>query len=154
MAAVSIYSVEGLAGLGGRVLFGILGDRFGAKPVLIAGLLVQAFVIAAYVKATQLQDFYVLAIILGASYGGTMPLYAALARDYFSPRIMGGVLGAATMASSIGMSFGPVAGGWAYDQFGDYAWLYLGSAAAGLAAAAIALAFPKPPAVPLGAQAA
>jgi MFS family permease len=144
MAAVSIYSVEGLAGLGGRILFGVLGDRFGAKPVLIVGLLVQALVIAAYVRARELQDFYMLAVILGASYGGTMPLYAALARGYFSPRIMGGVLGAATMASSIGMSFGPVAGGWAYDTFGDYAWLYLGSAAAGLAAVAIAFAFPKP----------
>lgn len=144
MAAVSIYSVEGLAGLGGRVLFGLLGDRLGVKPVLIAGLLAQALVIAAYVQARELRDFYALAVILGAAYGGVMPLYAALARGYFSPRIMGGVLGAATMSSSIGMSFGPVAGGWAYDTFGNYAWLYLGSAAAGLAAVAIAFAFPKP----------
>lgn len=144
MAAVSIYSVEGLAGLGGRILFGVSADRFGAKRVLIFGLLVQAVVIGAYVQARQLEHFYALAVVLGAAYGGVMPLYAVLARGYFSPAIMGAVLGAATMASSIGMSFGPVAGGWAYDQFGDYAWLYLGSAAAGLAAAAIALGFPKP----------
>ena len=45
MAAVSIYSVEGLAGLGGRVLLGVLADRIGVKPVLIAGLLVQAIAI-------------------------------------------------------------------------------------------------------------
>ena len=42
MAAVSIYSVEGLSGLGGRLLLGVLADRLGAKPVLVAGLLVQA----------------------------------------------------------------------------------------------------------------
>ena len=30
MAAVSIYSLEGLAGMGGRLVFGLLGDRFGA----------------------------------------------------------------------------------------------------------------------------
>ena len=36
--AVSIYSVEGLAGLGGRVAFGLLGDRFGAKHVLVVGI--------------------------------------------------------------------------------------------------------------------
>ena len=35
MAAVSIYSVEGLAGLGGRLLFGVLADRLGVKQVLI-----------------------------------------------------------------------------------------------------------------------
>jgi len=35
LAAVSIYSLEGLAGLGGRIAFGLLGDRFGAKRVLV-----------------------------------------------------------------------------------------------------------------------
>jgi hypothetical protein len=34
LVAVSIYSVEGLAGLGGRIAFGLLGDRFGAKRCL------------------------------------------------------------------------------------------------------------------------
>src|SRR5437868_13610996 len=43
IAAVTIYSVEGLAGMGGRIAFGLLGDRFGAKRVLVLGLLVQAF---------------------------------------------------------------------------------------------------------------
>src|SRR6202166_364884 len=42
MAAVTIYSVEGLAGLGGRIAFGLLGDRFGAKRVLVCGLLAAA----------------------------------------------------------------------------------------------------------------
>ena len=43
IAAVSIYSIEGLAGMGGRVAFGLLGDRFGAKHILVWGLFVQAF---------------------------------------------------------------------------------------------------------------
>src|SRR5437764_12376088 len=42
IAAVSIYSVEGFAGLGGRVAFGLLGDRFGAKQILVLALLAQA----------------------------------------------------------------------------------------------------------------
>src|SRR3984893_6558631 len=33
IAAVTIYSVEGFAGMGGRIAFGLLGDRFGAKRV-------------------------------------------------------------------------------------------------------------------------
>ena len=37
IAAVTIYSVEGLAGMGGRIAFGLLGDRFGAKRVLVIG---------------------------------------------------------------------------------------------------------------------
>jgi MFS family permease len=144
LAAVSIYSVEGIAGLGGRLLLGLLADRIGVKPVLVAGLAVQAAGIYSYIYVTQLTDFYMLAVVLGMVYGGVMPLYAVLAREYFGAHVMGTVLGAATMTSSIGMAFGPFAGGWIFDRFGDYSWLYISSAAIGLAAAAVALAFPPP----------
>ncbi|PKA42043.1 MFS transporter [Rhizobium sullae] len=145
MAAVSIYSVEGLAGLGGRVLFGVLGDRLGVKPVLVAGLMVQALAIATYLFVSQLSEFYALAVIFGGAYGGVMPLYAVLAREYFGPRIIGTVFGAVTMLSSIGMAFGPLAGGWIFDTFANYSWLFIGSAVVGLGAVAIALAFPPLP---------
>ena len=145
MAAVSVYSVEGLAGLGGRLLLGVLADRLGAKPVLIAGLLVQACAIAAYVSVSRLGEFYALAVIFGAAYGGVMPLYAVLAREYFGQRIMGTVFGAATMLSAMGMAFGPLAGGWVFDAFNAYTWLFVGSFAVGLGAIATAFAFPPLP---------
>ncbi|HTN28694.1 MAG TPA: MFS transporter, partial [Burkholderiales bacterium] len=63
--------------------------------------------------------------------------------------IMGTVLGAAAMVSSLGMAIGPWIGGWIFDTFGSYAPLYLYSFVIGLGAAAIALAFP-PPVVPPG----
>jgi MFS family permease len=142
LAAASIYSVEGVAGLFGRLAFGVLADRLGVRRVLVAGLALQAVGIYLYIYVTQLTGFYLLALVLGMAYGGVMPLYAVLARDYFGPRVMGTVLGAATMTSSLGMAFGPVGGGWLYDTFGTYHWLYIASAAVGLAAAAMALAFP------------
>ncbi len=142
MAAVSIYSVEGLAGLFGRLLYGGLADRIGVKPVLVAGLLVQAIALATYLFVSQLGEFYALAIVFGSAYGGVMPLYAVLAREYFGPRIIGTVFGAATMLSSLGMAFGPLIGGWIFDTFDNYSWLFIGSAVVGLGAAAIALAFP------------
>jgi MFS family permease len=144
MAAVSVYSVEGLAGLGGRVIIGLLADRVGAKRVLIATLLLQAFAIAAYLKVNKLSEFYTLAVIFGVAYGGGMPLYASLARDYFGQHIMGTVFGAATMLSSLGMSLGPVVGGWIFDTYHGYAWLYIASSAVALGAVLLALAFPRP----------
>lgn len=142
LAAASIYSVEGVAGLFGRILFGVAADRLGVKKVLVSGLALQAIGIYTYIYVTQLTDFYMLAVVLGMAYGGVMPLYAVLARDYFGPHVMGTVLGAATMASSIGMAFGPVGGGWLYDTYGSYHWLYIASAGVGIAAAAMALTFP------------
>jgi MFS family permease len=144
MAAVSVYSVEGLAGLGGRVLIGMLADRFGAKRVLISTLVLQSVAIAAYLKVDELSEFYTLAVIFGVAYGGGMPLYASLARDYFGQHIMGTVFGAATMLSSLGMSLGPVVGGWIFDTYHNYAWLYISSAAVALGAVLLATQFPKP----------
>jgi len=144
MAAVSIYSVEGLAGLVGRLAFGLAGDRFGVKRVLIFGLALQAMAIVSYAFIRELGAFYALALVFGTAYGGVMPLYAVLAREYFGQRIMGTVFGAATMASSLGMAFGPLIGGVIYDTFNAYAWLYIGSAAVGLGAALLAFAFPPP----------
>jgi MFS family permease len=141
MAAVSIYSVEGLSGLGGRLLLGFLADRFGAKQVLIAGLLVQAFAIASYLMVSRLGEFYGLAVIFGTAYGGVMPLYAVLARESFGQRVMGTVFGAMTMASSLGMAFGPWAGGRIFDAFNSYMWLYIGASTVALGAVAVALTF-------------
>ena len=152
MAAVSIYSVEGLAGLAGRLAFGLAGDRLGVKRVLIFGLALQAFAIVSYAFIRELGAFYALALVFGTAYGGVMPLYAVLAREYFGQRIMGTVFGAATMASSLGMAFGPVAGGLIFDGQGSYAWLYIGSLTVALAAAAVALAFPPLPATPSNAR--
>ncbi|TGT51827.1 MFS transporter, partial [Mesorhizobium sp. M2E.F.Ca.ET.166.01.1.1] len=97
-------------------------DRLGVKPVLVTGLAIQGLVIAAYLAVGQLEQFYLLAVIFGATYGGVMPLYAVLAREYFGLRIIGTVLGAATMLSSLGMSLGPLAGGMIYDATASYHW--------------------------------
>ncbi|ODT65050.1 MAG: hypothetical protein ABS75_32935 [Pelagibacterium sp. SCN 63-23] len=142
LAAASIYSVEGLAGLFGRLIFGVLADRIGVKRVIVVGLAMQAVGIYLYIYVSELTQFYMLAVVLGLVYGGVMPLYSVLARDYFGPKVMGTVLGGITMTSSIGMAFGPVGGGWLFDTYGDYHWLYVASAGVGLAAAALALAFP------------
>jgi MFS family permease len=141
IAAVTIYSVEGLAGMGGRIAFGLLGDRFGAKRVLVSGLLAQAFGALAYAFVRELSAFYAVAALFGFIYAGTMPLYSVLVRENFPLRMLGTVIGGTAMAGSLGMATGPLAGGLIYDSFASYAWLYIGSWAFGLGAFLIALTF-------------
>ena len=147
IAAVTIYSVEGLAGMGGRIAFGFLGDRFGAKNVLVTGLFLQAFGVLGYVFVSQLAGFYTVAVIVGFIYAGVMPLYAVIARENFPLKMMGTVIGGTAMAGSLGMATGPLLGGLLYDSFATYSWLYIGSWGMGLGAFLIAMAFkpfPKP----------
>ncbi|MDW5316040.1 MFS transporter [Rhizobium sp. PL01] len=141
IAAVSIYSVEGLAGMGGRVAFGLLGDRYGAKRILVIGLLIQAFGALAYVFVRELSAFYAVAALFGFIYAGVMPLYAVLARENFPQRMMGTVIGGTAMAGSLGMATGPVAGGLIYDTFATYSWLYIGAWGIGIGAFLIAMTF-------------
>ena len=141
IAAVTIYSAEGLAGMGGRVVFGILGDRLGAKRVLVVGLLCQAFGALGYVFVRELSGFYAVAALFGFIYAGLMPLYSVIARENFPLRMMGTVIGGTAMAGSLGMATGPLAGGMIFDALGSYTWLYVGSFGLGLGAFLIALTF-------------
>jgi MFS family permease len=81
----------------------------------------------------NLEEFYAVAAVFGLAYGGVMPLYAVLARDYFGPRVTGTVFGAATIVSCLGMAAGPAVGGWIFDCFGIYARMHLASLAIGSA---------------------
>ena len=141
IVAVSIYSVEGLAGMGGRIAFGLLGDRVGAKRMLVAGLLAQALGALGYYFVRTLDGFYAVATLFGFIYAGVMPLYSVLARENFPLRMMGTVIGGCAMAGSLGMAAGPVAGGLIVDALGSYGWLYLGSFAIGIGAFLVAMMF-------------
>jgi MFS family permease len=145
MAAVSIYSLEGLAGMAGRLVFGLLGDRFGAARTLVLALLAQAVVVLGYLQARGLGSFYTVAALFGFTYAGVMPLFAVIARENFPLRMMGTVIGGTAMASSVGMALGPVVGGLIYDASSSYAWLFIGAFALGLGACLSALAFTRLP---------
>jgi len=139
--AVSIYSVEGFAGMFGRIGFGLLGDRFSAKRVLVLGLLAQAFGALGYFFVRELAAFYAVAAVFGFIYAGIMPLYAVLARENFPQRMMGTIIGGTSMAGGLGMATGPLAGGLVYDTFASYSWLYLGAWGIGIGAFLMAMTF-------------
>jgi MFS family permease len=144
MAAATALGVSGLSSIAGRVGGGLIADRVGVKRTLIAGLLLQAALVAAYLFARELSTFVALAVVFGVAYGGVMPLYALVTREYFGERVMGTAYGAVFFISALGMGLGSLAGGVIYDRLGAYAWLYIGSAVIGLAALALAFAFRRP----------
>ncbi|HEU5320285.1 MAG TPA: MFS transporter [Methylomirabilota bacterium] len=144
MAAATVLGVSGLASVAGRIGGGLVADRVGAKPTLIAGLAVQAVMVFLYLFARDAGAFYGLALVFGMAYGAVMPLYALVTRAYFGERVMGSAYGAVFMVSTVGMGLGSFAGGFLYDQFGSYAWLYGSSFAVGAAAVLLAFTFRRP----------
>jgi len=148
MAAATVLSAASLASLSGKIICGLVADRVGAKRTLVTGLALQAVAVSLYLVVRELPSFYALALMFGFAYGGVMPLYAILVREYFGARIMGTVFGAAAFVSTLGMALGPWAGGWLYDASGSYVWLFTGSAGIGLGAVAITFTFRAPRQLP------
>jgi hypothetical protein len=108
--AVSTYSIEGLAGMSGRIVFRLLGDRFGAMHLLVPDLLAQAFGARAYYVVHALAGFYTVAALFGFIYAGVMPLHAVLARENFPMRMMGTVIGRHRDGGQPGHGDGPGGG--------------------------------------------
>jgi predicted MFS family arabinose efflux permease len=144
MVAATALGVSGFSSILGRLGGGVLADRFGAKPTLVVGLALQAAMIPVYLVARDVAAFYALAIVFGISYGGVMPLYALVTREYFGEKVMGAAYGAVFLISTLGMGIGSYAGGILYDRLGSYAWLYSGSFVIGALAVSLALTF-RPP---------
>ena len=149
MTAASILGVSGLTSIFGRVGTGIVADRVGAKPTLLAALTAQAVLIFLYLFATSAGALYALSLAFGVAYGGAMPLYALVTREYFGERVLGTAYGAVFFISCIGMGLGSYAGGAIHDLLGSYQWLFLGSFAIGAMAVLLGVTL-KPP-VPIAA---
>jgi MFS family permease len=149
MTAATLLSVSGVSSIAGRIVTGLLADRFSAKRTLVAGLALQATLVFLYLFARDAGGFYVLGAAFGLAYGGVMPLYALVTREYFGEKVMGTAYGGVFLISTLGMGIGSFAGGLVFDRLGSYAWLFVASAAIGAGAVLIALTFrpPRPVAV-------
>src|SRR5712664_3498232 len=144
MTAATVLGVSGLSSIAGRIGCGLIADRYGAKPTLIAGLALQAAMIVGYLFARDVGSFVALALVFGVAYGAVMPLYALVTREYFGEKVMGSAYGAVFLISTLGMGLGSFAGGMIYDRLGSYAWLFLGSSAIGATAVVLAFTFRRP----------
>ncbi|ETX02717.1 MAG: hypothetical protein ETSY2_34965 [Candidatus Entotheonella gemina] len=139
LAAATVFSWASLASIIGRVGTGVLAERRGSKTVLVAWLFMQASAVLLYVFPRDYGSFTALAIYFGVSYGGVMPLYAVVAREYFGERAMGASYGGIFFISCIGMGIGAWIGGQLFDHTGTYQVMYILSFLYGSAGALLAL---------------
>jgi sugar phosphate permease len=125
LAAATVFAMSSFASLPGRVGTGLLADRFGSKNILVTWLMLQAVAVLLYLLVGDFVGFATLGLFFGISYGGVMPLYAVVAREYFGARALGASYGAIFGLSCLGMGLGAWLGGRLFDSLGTYNGLYV-----------------------------
>jgi len=143
--AASLLSLIGVHSILGRLGAGALSDRIGARPVLTAGILLQAVFMVWLVRAGSPWMFYLFAALFGVTYGGNFVLMPRLTSQIFGSTSMGAIFGALSVADGIGYGTGPWLAGRLYDATGSYDISFLMVAGGLLGAALLSFGLRKKP---------
>jgi MFS family permease len=111
-----------------RIPVGLLIDRIGRKPFLLAGVALFMLGNFGYLWAPTILLMIPFRMLHGIGWSGCTTAIATLAADIAPPNRRGELIGYAAMASSLGGAIGPVAG-FALLQHYNYAGVFLGSGA-------------------------
>jgi len=141
--AARVVAVMAVFGMVGKIANGLLADKIGAKWAIALFLGLQGSMIPFFLYAQQAPSFYIWAILFGIGFGGPMPVYAMLFREYFGMRSIGAILGVFFMIAGLGMGSGGLMGGVFHDLFGSYTVPFFTSSGTGLMAAVLALTLPS-----------
>lgn len=98
-------------------IWGVLGDRYGRKPMILRGLFGIALVVTLTGFARRVEDLFILRALQGIL-GGFMPPLMALVSASIPPEIVGSVMGFLQTSWIVGGILGPLFGGPLGDLMG------------------------------------
>jgi MFS transporter, OFA family, oxalate/formate antiporter len=146
-----LVAILALGNGSGRILAGMLSDRIGRKPTLLAVYLSQAaaiLLLAAASPANALGTGVVMAALsalIGANYGANLSLLPSLTKDYYGLKNFGVNYGLVFTAWGLGGFTLSLVAGAVFDRTHSFAFAYYGSAVMLVIAAGATLLL-KPPA--------
>jgi len=113
----AIASVSGLSMAIASPIWGVMGDRFGRKPMLLRSMIGGSITVGLIFFARSPTDLLVLRLLQGATSGTVAAATALVAAETPRNRV-GWALGVVTSAVALGGAIGPVIGGLAAAAFG------------------------------------
>ena len=107
-------------GIVSRLISGAICDRIGCLKTLALGSLLQGVALLLFLPFDGMVSLYVISALFGLFQGGIVPAYAIIVREYFPAKRVGVLVGAAIMATMIGMALGGWMSGKVFDLTGSY----------------------------------
>ncbi|WP_445044008.1 MFS transporter [Streptomyces sp. SAS_272] len=129
---------------------GLLGDRFGRRRMLIAGLGIFLAGSLAGALAGDVASVVVARAVMGVGAALVIPLGLSVLPSLFAPDERTKAVGIVSAGSTLGLPLGPIIGGWLLDHFwwGSVFLINLPMAAIGIAACLFLLPETRDPASP------
>jgi MFS transporter, OFA family, oxalate/formate antiporter len=112
----------GIGAAGGRLLGGVISDRFGAISTQRLAFLITALSLLVLRWAPSHAALLGSMAAFGAGFAATDTLVVKIVPDLFGVRAIGAIMGVLTLGWRSGAALGPAAAGFLYDATGSYAW--------------------------------
>lgn len=112
----------GIGAAGGRLLGGVISDRFGAVSTQRLAFLITALSLLVLRWAPSHAALLGSMAAFGAGFAATDTLVVKIVPDLFGVRAIGAIMGVLTLGWRSGAALGPAAAGFLYDATGSYAW--------------------------------
>lgn len=138
LLAASMISLTSIPALISKPFWGMLIDRYSARPLAAIGAGITGFSLIIIVLAVQVQNnvlVYSAFFLMGLGWGGLIPLQEVIWASYFGRRYLGSVRATALPFTFAMTALGPVLAAAHYDHFGNYDNAFLMMAVCNLLAA-------------------
>jgi len=118
--AVGIMAFIGAAGIAGRIIMGIFGDRIGNKQAMMlsAGLMMLA--LFWLLVAKELWMLFLFGVAFGFGHGGIATMESPIVANVFGMRSHGVILGLVFFCDTVGGAMGPFLAGYIFDVTSSY----------------------------------
>lgn len=120
LAAAGILGVTGAFAFPGRIGMGSLADRIGGRRALLLCSGIQTTMVLGFLLSHELVTFYIVAALFGIGYGGIIPQYPILCREFYGTKALGRIFGSVTLFGTSGMATGGYLGGLLFDLSDSY----------------------------------
>ena len=125
--AATAMSILALAGMSGKLVFGILGEKITARYAMMVSFLGLSVALLLSVNPTVPGIIWVCSPLWGLCMGAFGTLTTMIVQDYFGLKSFASIMGVAGYGTAVSFAVGPLLAGLSYDNLDSYRPIFYGT---------------------------
>jgi MFS family permease len=125
--AATAMSILALAGMSGKLVFGILGEKITARYAMMVSFFGLSVALLLSVNPTVPGIIWVCSPLWGLCMGAFGTLTNMIVQDYFGLKSFASIMGVAGYGTAVSFAVGPLLAGLSYDNLDSYRPIFYGT---------------------------